>query len=111
MLASIFVRWIQRQRLQGGRTVHWRAILAQAVRVGGMPRQQHVAYLGGITKADAAKNVERRVEFWDTATTKLDEVKLGSAERRKVEAALAARVPRPSREERARCHRAQLRAQ
>lgn len=91
-----------------GQAQHWAAILCRSTRVNGKPKQTHVAYLGGITKADT-KSVERRVEFWDKAMGLLDGLaeKLSSKERRKIEAVLAARVPRPTKAELQRHQRAQ----
>jgi hypothetical protein len=46
----MFTRWHKRQRQSWRRKidVHWGVALIEAMRVGGKPRQRHVAYLGSI---------------------------------------------------------------
>jgi hypothetical protein len=107
MLARMYVRWQTRKRPQGKQAEHWAAILVSMARVGGNPTQQHIAYLGGITKA-AVKDTECRVQFWVKASSVLAGLgdQLSSEQRRKIEAALAARVPKPSNREMLRHSRA-----
>src|SRR5262249_34502235 len=61
------------------------------------PTRQHIAYLGGILQDDV-KHVERRAAFWAKATAKLDALgkRVSPEERRKLEAALEVRIPKPS---------------
>jgi hypothetical protein len=95
----MYVRWINRPRTKQGRpTVHWAAVLVENKWIDGRPIQQHVAYLGGITQADAKRSVEQRSQFWDKATELLDGLdrQLSVEQRRKIEVSLAARVPRPT---------------
>ena len=57
----MFVRWTSRARRTsefgpnrwGEEDVHHRAILVEAVRIDGKPRQRHVAYLVGFTESRA----------------------------------------------------------
>ena len=104
----MFVRWQQRAKTKFRSSEHWAAILAKNTRVKGKPTHQHIAYLGGITKADA-QDAEQRIQFWAKAIEVLDGLRhqISAEERRKIEAALAARVPRPSSSEILRYSRAQ----
>jgi len=76
------------------------------------PTRQHIAYLGGILQDDV-KHVERRAAFWAKATAKLDALskRVSPEERRKLEAALEVRIPKPSSEEIRSYQRAQQRRQ
>ena len=94
----MFVRWQTRSKTQHRRSEHWAAILASNTRINGKPTHHHIAYLGGITKADA-KDIARRIQFWDKATEQLDRLRVAAEERRTITAALAARVPRPTKTE------------
>ena len=80
--------------------VHWRAIVVESVRVGGKPQQHHVAYLASITES-AAEIVSQRRYFWDKVHDGLDRLanRLSSEDRRRIEAAIALKVPRLTREE------------
>src|SRR5215831_14803666 len=75
------------------------------------PTRQHIAYLGGILQDDV-KHVERRAAFWAKATAKLDALskRVSPEERRKLEAALEVRIPKPSSEEIRSYHRARTSA-
>jgi hypothetical protein len=75
------------------------AVLVQSERRDGKPRQKIVAYLGFVREEHAREKVWARKMFWDEARRRLDALGLGPAERQKVEAALGARVPRPTAEE------------
>jgi hypothetical protein len=98
-----------RQRADGstGHDVRWSAVLVQAVRIDGKPRQRNVAFLASITESAIAESGTRlsalleHVQFWDRVDERLN--RLGdrptSEERRRVEAAIARRVPRLSPEE------------
>jgi len=71
------------------------AVLVESVRVDGKPQQRHIAYLGSI--ADSAPLMVR-IRFWDKITERLDRLadRLSTAEHKKIEKALSARVPRPT---------------
>lgn|SRR5262245_40859057 len=100
-LGRMHIRWKPRARTERGKpTTHWAAILLRSVRIDGKPRHEYVTYLAGITKLDI-KSVEHRVAFWNDALSKLDTHRdeISSEQRRKIEAALAARVPRPNSKE------------
>jgi hypothetical protein len=102
----MFIRWQSRQRQQPSfgrqrkRDTHWSAILAESVRVDGAPVQRHIAYLGGITES-AIKVMAQRCHYWDEASEKLDRLgnRITPADRERIEAAIAEKVPRPTRDE------------
>jgi hypothetical protein len=75
-------------------------ILAESVRVDGRPTSRHVAYLGSITDS-AIEFMAQRCFFWDDVAERLD--KLGNRitveDRRRIEAAVAKKVPRPTPDE------------
>jgi hypothetical protein len=91
-----------RQRADGSadQDVRWTAVIVESVRVNGKPRQRHVAWLASITKSLIEVDHRRRY-FWDAVYERLD--RLGNLisidERRHIEAAVALKVPRLSREE------------
>jgi len=91
-----------RKRADGsiGQDVHWRAILVENLRVDGQPRQRHIAMLASITEAEIGMNVRHRY-FWDDVHERLDRLgnRISIDDRRKIEAAVAIKVPRLSREE------------
>jgi hypothetical protein len=80
--------------------VHWKAILAESARIDGQPTQRHVAYLAGITDSEIASMVSR-CHFWDHVTARLDRLgnRITIEDRRRVEAAVAQEVPRPTPDE------------
>jgi hypothetical protein len=101
----MFVHWQVRRR-QGAKygradTTKLRAVLVESVRVGGQPRQRHLAYLGVIDAAriDITLN---RIWFWDAVTDRLDRLgnRLPGEVRQRIEAAMAKRVPPPTPDER-----------
>src|SRR5262249_30411495 len=93
---AMYLRWQNRKRTQHRRSEHWAAILVQNTRINGKPTQRHIAYLGGITKAEA-QDAEHRIQFWAKALALLNERgKQVAKDRARIEAALAARVPRPA---------------
>jgi hypothetical protein len=99
----MFVRWQHRKktrpmffgrgRTHDGGDVRWTAILAESVRIDGKPRQRHIAYLGGYYENDG---IGDREEFWKTVTAHLDRLGLSPAERKKIEADIARKIPRPT---------------
>jgi hypothetical protein len=77
--------------------VHWSAIIIESVRVGGKPRQRHVAYLGGIT--ESAINIgAQRAWFWVNVMQRLDGLanRVSKDDRERIEAAVGKKVPRPT---------------
>jgi hypothetical protein len=77
--------------------VHWTAILVEASRVDGKPKQEHIAYLGGITES-AIEILPQRCYFWDEVTERLDKLgnRLSPEERQSIESAVAKRVALPT---------------
>jgi hypothetical protein len=84
----------------GGQDVRWKASLVENVRVNGKPQQHHIAFLGGIAESGMAIVHQRRY-FWDKVYERLDRLanRISLEQRRQIEAAIAARVPRLSQEE------------
>jgi hypothetical protein len=81
--------------------MHMAANLLEGTRFDDGYRQRHLAYLGGITLS-GMQLVARRVFFWESVQDRLDQLGI-TDEREKIEAAIAARVPKPTPEERAQC--------
>jgi hypothetical protein len=100
----MFIRWQSRRRdiypgfwAKGQMfDIHWQAILIESVRIGGQPRQRHIAYLVGFTEGQAAHPTQQ-MDLWDAVTKKLD--KLGNRvlpkDRKRIEAAIAAKIGPP----------------
>jgi hypothetical protein len=111
----MFVRW---ERREGRRTAHnpepgrpprWSAILVEAVRIDGKPRQRHVALLASIGEdfvrehaaprgkwreySDAPSTaLDWRCAFWSAAGKRLRQLRLTVVQWRRIQAALAAKV-------------------
>jgi hypothetical protein len=108
----MYLRWQTRKRQsrafgrKTGPDVHWAAIIVESKRVGGKPTQRHVAYLGGITESAIAV-LHQRCWFWEGIVRRLDGLgkRMSSADRRRIEAVVAQKVPRPTKKEYERCAR------
>jgi hypothetical protein len=89
----MYVRWMNKRSKS---TIHWAAILVENVRIDGKPVQRHIAYLAGITQADATGAKAKRAVFWRRARQMLKGLngRVTAADVRKIKAALALRVPR-----------------
>src|SRR5688500_13524914 len=59
-------------------------VLVETNRVNGSPRQKVVCYLGSLDEGHR-ESVWTRVDFWDRATAKLDQLQLTHRERTKIE--------------------------
>jgi hypothetical protein len=103
----MFVRWQKRERNSRrfpfgscGTDTHWAAILAESKRVDGKPRQQHIAYLGGINDS-ALELPAHRGYFWQEVTQQLDQLsnRVLKDDRTRIEEAIAEKVPRLTRQE------------
>jgi hypothetical protein len=84
--------------------MHWAAVLVESVRIAGKPTQRHVAYLGGITDSAIAV-VHQRCWFWDGVLEQLDRLGMSSENRKRIEAAVATKVPRPTKAQYNQCVR------
>src|SRR5262245_23010813 len=94
----MFIRWIERpSKTPGYYDTSLSLILAESARIKGEPRQRHIAYLGGITRLGIDSH-ELRCYFWDGVTATFDRLgnRVTPADRKRFEAAIADRVPRPS---------------
>ena len=98
------VRWQGRMRQQPGigprhgqvvgHDVRWTADVVESVRVGGKPRERHVALLASITESGIDIAHQRRY-FWDAVHNRLDQLgdRMSIDDRRSIEAAIAHKVP------------------
>ena len=125
----MFVRWQSRKRrhpafggpgkqIRGGddwaytrpgtseQDKHWAAILVERVRVEGRSTQRHVAYLGGVTDS-AIEIAAQRMFFWDDVKQRLDRLsnRITAEDRKRIEAAIAAKVPPLTKKQREQCIR------
>jgi hypothetical protein len=107
----MFIQWQKRERWGWRRwhnnpvDVHWGAVLIEAVRVDGKPRQRHVAYLGSFTER-GIESVHQRCWFWDRVTVRLHSLSnhLTDEDRNRIITELAAKVLVPTRQEYAQSH-------
>ena len=99
----MYIRWQSRRRQQSqfGKWTEtdtgWSAIIVENTRVGGKPVQRHIAYLVGFTES-AIKIAPQRCYLWDGITARLDQLgnQITPADRAKIEAAIAKKIPRPT---------------
>jgi hypothetical protein len=97
----MFVRWIERpSKSEGLHFTALSALLVESKRINGVPRQRHIGYLGGITDEQIG-DLQSRCYFWDQVVAAFDKLdaKVKPEDRLRFEAAIAARVPRPSADE------------
>jgi len=98
----MYIRWQSRKLDKNTRwrkrgDVHWREILIENVRVDGKPIQQHIAYLGGITKRNIAhEKPAHRIYFWNGVEQKLAVLNFSAKERTTIMQLITERVPRVS---------------
>ena len=83
-----------------GQDVRWNAVLVESVRVNGKPQQRHVAWIASITESRIDVEHQRRY-FWDEVYERLDQLgnRISVDDRRRIEATIARKVPRLTREE------------
>jgi hypothetical protein len=84
----------------GTQDVRWAAVVVESVRVNGKPRQRHISYLASTTESRIAVVHQRRY-FWDEVLDGLDRLgnRMSIEDRKRIEAAVALKVPRLTREE------------
>jgi hypothetical protein len=91
-----------RRRADGsiGQDVRWTAILVEGKRIDGRPCQKHIARLASITES-RIEVVHQRRYFWDEVHERLDQLgnRISLYDRRRIEAAIALKVPRLSQAE------------
>jgi hypothetical protein len=95
----MFIRWQYKQTVQKWTNkpeTRMVAVLVESVRINGQPRQRHIAYLGHYWPRHGAYG---RKWFWENADAKLDQLNLTPADRHRLEAALALKLPRPTTQE------------
>jgi hypothetical protein len=105
-LESSYGEWFHARAGSNEQDIHWRAVLVENERVNGKPTQRHIAYLDGITDS-AIAIVHQRCWFWDHVKERLDRLgkRISPEDRKKIEAAIAKKVPRPTKAEYRRCVR------
>jgi hypothetical protein len=94
----VFVRWKRRRLKVLKDYTLLSAVLVACERQDGKPRQRIVAHLGSISTNRVAY-YDYRASFWRKVDERLDALGLDAALRRKLVAAVAARVKRPTRRE------------
>jgi hypothetical protein len=89
-----------------GPDMHWAAILVEGARVKGRSTQQHIAYLGGIRES-AIAIIHQRCWGWDALNKRLDQLgsRISQENRRRIEAAIAKKVRRPTNKQYDQCVR------
>ena len=91
-----------RRRADGsiGQDDRWTAVVVENMRIDGKPRQQHVASLASITES-RMEVIHQRRYFWDDVHDRLDQLgnRISIDDRRRIEAAVALKVPRLSQAE------------
>jgi hypothetical protein len=104
----MYVRWQSRKRRRSefgpskGKDTHWKdthwsAVIVESTRVSGKPVQRHVAYLAGFTDSAIKINTQRCL-LWNDISARLDRLgkQITPADRHKIEATIAEKVPRPT---------------
>ena len=91
---------LTRRRADGtvAQDVRWTAVLVESPWIDGRTRQRHIAFLGSITESQIDVARQRRY-FWDAIGKKLDKLgkRITPKDRKKIEAAIALKVPRRAR--------------
>jgi hypothetical protein len=93
----MFLRWRSYGHTkQWDRDVLWSAVLVEAVRVDGKPRQRHIAYLGGILQSKLMDPYACQ-RFWKQILERLLplEDRVSPKDREKIFAAIATKVEGP----------------
>jgi hypothetical protein len=98
----MYLRWQSRKRERPqfgwqGQDTRWSAVIVETARIGGKPKQRHVAYLVGFTES-AIKIDAQRCHLWDHISARLDQLgnQITPDDREKIEAAIAKKVRRPT---------------
>lgn len=98
----MFIRWKRRKkavskpwrrlrRSQSGDSLY--CVLVESKRVNGSPRQKVLCYLGSLDERDR-DGLWTRVDFWDRADAKLNQLQLTRRERAKIEESIGLVVSR-----------------
>jgi hypothetical protein len=112
----MYLRWQTRNRKRSDfgpcweSDLSWYAILVEAVRIEGKPRQKHVAYLGSFTESQIALS-NQRIFVWESMIERLDTLanRISPKDRKTIEAALAKKIGRrPTKSQRETAHRRAL---
>lgn len=75
--------------------VHHAVVLVEAIRIGGVPKQRHIAYLGSLMESEF-NHIGALAVFWESIAAKLDALgdRLTMGERRAIARAIGQRIPR-----------------
>ena len=73
------------------------AVLVESIRIDRKPRQKVIKYLGGVDEKPLY--ITPIFSFWRTVDSKLDELNLAPAVRKKIVNSIEKRIPRPSNED------------
>jgi hypothetical protein len=96
----MYVKWEDRLNRTGTA-----AVLVEAQRIEGKPRQRHIAYLGTYTNSlysleegeyHDEHNVHRRAWFWHGMTQRLAKLNLSAEQRSHIKTLVAKRLPKPT---------------
>ena len=118
----MFLRWQSRTRVRkagpdarvlgDAGVVRWWGVINKAMWIDGKPRQQHVACLISFTEVELGKSfADHRARLWLGVLQRLDALgeRVTPADRKRIEAAVAEKLPRPS-EAKLACAREERRA-
>jgi hypothetical protein len=92
----MYVKWEERLERRGST-----AVLVEAIRVDGKPRQRHIAYLSTYPGPlslfwEDEDNVRQRAWFWHRVRQRLDNLDLTAEQRKHIETLMAKRLPEPT---------------
>ena len=91
----MYVRWQRRQRIRSGKTSPLlSAVLVESHRVDGKPRQNVIAYLGGIREIRINVSEQYHREFWLSVDDHLNALQLDPDIRAKIEASIELKIQR-----------------
>ncbi len=98
----MYIRWKRKKRtkeiawmIKEGDYIY--AVLVEARRIDGKPRQKTVKYLGGIREKN--QDIYGQMTFWDKAEKELASLNLDPAARNKIIVSLEKVVPKPSQDD------------
>src|SRR5271170_1497398 len=76
--------------------VAWRAILVENTRVGGKPKQRHIAYLASFTESQVGAE-SQRIWIWQAISARLDNLsnRISATDRKRIETAIEEKIGPP----------------
>ena len=98
----MYVRWQRRMALKRHK-IRYDFALVENIGVEGKPTQRHIAYLGSVDAGSIKRRdgLPDRFDFWNGVAERLDALggRISAEDRQRFEAAIAEKVPRPSKQE------------